>query len=247
MPTHHSPRLWVLSAVLFALVARGTAQTAIPLQAATATFNQIGFDVGAAIDGIGTGDSGWAIFDGSSTSAQTATFETVANAGFAGGTALMFSLVQAFTAEANAHTLGRFRLSFTTDARGTFTATSGSTLWTVLSPSALSAVSGATMTLLGDQSVLVSGALNHTDSYTFSAVTGATNITGFRLELLEHASLPNDGPGRQSGNIVLTELGVTATAVPEPAHGAAVAGLALLGFAALLRARTRQRQGSRAV
>ena len=50
--------------------------------------------------------------------------------------------------------------------------------------------------------------------YTVIAETSLTGITGVRLEAIEDASLPMDGPGMQAtnGNFVLSELEVYAEA-----------------------------------
>jgi serine/threonine-protein kinase len=79
--------------------------------------------------------------------------------------------------------------------------------WTTLDPQELRAVSGATLTKQADGSVLASGVLGTTDSYTIVAHTDLRGITALRVELLPHASLPNMGPGRHStGNPVISEI-----------------------------------------
>ena len=118
------------------------------------------------------------------------------------------------------HTLGRFRLSTTTDDRATFAdgLQNGGDVtanWTVLAPFNLVSVNGATMTVLTDNSILVGGPLTGIDVYTFSTNSAAVPVTGFRIELLLDGSLGNGGPGRASnGNFVLTEFAITA--IPEP-------------------------------
>jgi len=86
---------------------------AIPLQNATADFSQANFPVTAAIDGITTNKTGWAVQDlpGRSTCNRQAVFETKTPTGFTNGTILKFTLDQTYGGE---HTLGRFRLSVTT-------------------------------------------------------------------------------------------------------------------------------------
>jgi hypothetical protein len=214
----------------------------VTLQNATATFSQAGFPISATLDGtqgIGVAN-GWAlnpqILD------QTAAYETSADVVGALGTAFTFTLTQNF---GGSHTVGRFRLSVTSDARATFAdgLQSGGDVtasWTQLTPLTALATNGALLDIQGDNSVLaLHGGLNPNPPgsvYTITATTAQDNITGIRLEVLEHVSLPFSGPGRQptNGNFVLQELQVDAVAlVPEPASAA----LVMLGAATLLRRR----------
>ena len=135
--------------------------------------------------------------------------------------------------------LGRFRLSFTTDNRSLFAdgLSSGGDVtanWVELTPLSANSLNGSAMTIQGDNSILVSTASTPTtDTYTIVAETTATGITGFRLEAISDSSLPTQGPGRaDDGNFVLSELTIDAMAVPEPS---AVLLLALGGW--LLRRR----------
>ncbi len=197
----------------------------VVLQNATATFSQLiygQFTVGKAIDGV-TGDNlGWGVSpsDGGVPLAQTAAFETLADTpGFVGGTKLVFQLKQAFNVE---HGLGRFRLAVTTANRSTFadgnegTTSPGdvgaSGIWTVLTPSAQCSTAGTTMTVQGDQSILVAENDNVNVTYVVQATTTLTGITGVRLEVLKDPSLPFNGPGMQdlNGNFVLSEMTVRA-------------------------------------
>ncbi|MCA9181847.1 MAG: DUF1553 domain-containing protein, partial [Planctomycetales bacterium] len=82
------------------------------------------------------------------------------------------------------------------------------TPWHVLEPSAASALHGTQLEILADQSVLASGPIGEQNIYTLQAAQALPEITGFRLELLPHASLPKNGPGRANGNFVLTEFSV---------------------------------------
>jgi hypothetical protein len=214
----------------------------VALQDATATFSQTtfgGFPVSAAIDGILGGSNGWAIDPMEGTN-QTAVFQTVSNVGFAGGTMLTFTMDQLF----GSSTIGHFNLAVTTDTRSTYAdglAAGGNVTanWTILSPLSATSSNGATMTTLGDKSILVSGALPSTDIYTVAADTTLTGITGIRLVALTAPSLPSNGPGALStnGNFVLTEFQVDAVpAVPEPeTYAMLLAGLGLIGFTALRR------------
>jgi hypothetical protein len=203
----------------------------VGLQQGTATFSQGSLEVDEAINGIlaGTND-GWGIdpFEVN----QTAAFESTLDFGFAGGTILTFVLTHGYPVDP--HPLGRFRLSVTTDDRSLFAdgLDSGGDVtanWVVLNPLSASAI-GATLTILGDGSLLASGPSPAIDTYTVTAFTPLVGMTGIRVEALEDPSLPHNGPGRQpnNGNFVLTELTVDAAPVPEPASLCVWTGLALI-------------------
>ena len=203
-----------------------TTHAAIPLQNATATFSQTSFGgkpVGQAIDGSLGSDNGWAIYEGptdccgaipGSTNPQIAVFETASDISIAGGASLTITLQQLFTSAG--HNLGRFRLSATTDARSAFAdglASGGdvTAAWTVLAPLSANSTNGATLTILGDNSILAGGTNPATSTYTVNAFTPLVGITGFRLEVLADSSFPDSGPGRNgNGNFVLTEFQVDA-------------------------------------
>ncbi len=198
----------------FSAVIHGLAADVVGLQQATATFSQTGgnFSVTTAINGSAADNFGWAIFP--NISAQTAVFETTTNVGFATGSVLSFTLAQAYSNPG--HTLGRFRISVTKDDRSTFAdglASGGdiTAAWFVLDPNSIRSANGTTLTELADHSILASGSTPATDTYTFTARTTLTGITGVRLEALTNASLPFGGPGRFSGNgnFVLSEFGMS--------------------------------------
>ncbi|MCA9271019.1 MAG: hypothetical protein KDA41_21205, partial [Planctomycetales bacterium] len=69
-----------------------------------------------------------------------------------------------------------------------------------------------------DLSLLASGPAASVETYTITALTDLTAITGFRIEMLDDPSLPSGGPGRASnGNFVLLEFAVSHQAlIPEP-------------------------------
>jgi hypothetical protein len=93
-----------------------TATIQVPLQNATADFSQPDFPVAAAIDGMLTNKTGWAVEDlpGRRNRSRQAVFETKQALGFDGGTVLKFTLDQSY---GGGHMLGRFRLSATTTPR----------------------------------------------------------------------------------------------------------------------------------
>lgn len=206
----------------------------VTLQQPTATFSQSlsgDFSIARAIDGTSANGSGWGIQD--NIVAQTAVFETASDIGFAGGSKLDFTLTQSFLAYPP-HTLGRFRLSVTTDDRSSFAdgkPNDGDVTanWTVLEPVFVLSQNGATLSVLADHSILASGKAPDTDVYHVSALTQLAGISGVRLEVLEDPSLPFNGPGREplNGNFVLSEFQVGITSVPEPS----MLGLVVLSLA----------------
>ncbi len=196
----------------------------VALQNDTATFSQTtggSWLVSDTTDGnLGDGN-GWAIYENPGTSAQVAVWETASDLGYVAGTTLTFTLTMNYSSDAE-HTLGRFRLSYTTDARTEFAdgLSSGGDVtanWTVMVPTSQGSSGGTTLIVQGDNSILATGSSPATDVYTVTADIGAvTGITGFRLEVMEDASLPFNGPGREptNGNFVLTELEIDEVELP---------------------------------
>ena len=141
-----------------------------------------------------------------------------------GTTKLTFALDQNY-ASGLPLKLGKFKLSATTDDRDTFAdglAVGGDVdaNWVALHPTSVETLSGDTFNILPDGTILFSGGtpLANLDTYTVTALTQLQGITGFRLDVLSDGTLPGGGPGLHSdGNFVLSEFGVTALPVPEPA------------------------------
>ena len=94
--------------------------------------------------------------------------------------------------------------------------------WTVLAPTRLASKKHATMTVLPDRSVLVTGDKPNNDVYEVELATGLKGITAIRLEVLTDPSLPEGGPGRaplfQVGDFLLTEFQLAA-APPDDGAG----------------------------
>jgi hypothetical protein len=222
----------------------------VPLMNGTATFSQGPYGGGPyvpdmAIDGIfHTGNpccsNGWTIYriPGDFATDETAVWETVPDLGPGLLTFTMYFL------DPNAgHLLGRFRLSVTADDRSTYAdglSVGGDVTahWTVLRDLVVAGPAGMTFTALPDDSVLAGGPVAGQGTYEVTGVSTLSGITGMRLEVLEHPSLPADGPGfAANGNFVLTEIQLDATAIPEPG----TLPLLALTFAGLAFARRRMR------
>ncbi len=198
-------------------VKAGNQPTPVTLQQSTATFSQAqnGLYVYEAVDGITDGSyggyNGWATWNGSSAENHTAVWETSSDVN---ASQLDFALYHTWAAS---HSLGHFRLSYTTDDRSTFA--DGLTAngdvdanWTVLTGATISGTGGETFTILADNSILVSGNNPATTVYSVSFEGSFNGITGIRLEALTDASLPTGGAGRaNNGNWHLVEFTLDAT------------------------------------
>jgi hypothetical protein len=87
---------------------------------------------------------------------------------------------------------------------------SSAKIWNVLEPTIVVSRAGATLTRQPDGSVLASGTNTIPETYTITADTQLTGITGIRLEALSDAQLPGRGPGRaRNGNFALSEFQAT--------------------------------------
>ncbi len=81
------------------------------------------------------------------------------------------------------------------------------TEWTYIRPVEAVSAGAATLTVLDDASVLVSGARPDTDTYTLKFDNLPSGVSAFRIEALPHDSLPGKGAGRaDNGNFMLTEF-----------------------------------------
>ncbi len=91
------------------------------------------------------------------------------------------------------------------------------------------ATAGTPLTVVSVEPQGVVLALNKThgqnpqvDVITVVTQTAATDITGFRLELLADRRLPNQGPGRQDGSVMLSEFTATTAPLDKPDAAEAV-------------------------
>jgi hypothetical protein len=197
----------------------------VVLQNPTATFEQLvppySLSMSNTIDhvfaNVGLDFNGWAISPRQATE-PVAVWETAPNQrNLVGSAVLTFTLTFADIGSGKDYSLGKFRLSATTDDRSEFADGRGSdgdvtANWTELTPLTATAENGPTMTINPDNSILVSGTRSPTGTvYTITAETGLAGITGFRLETFQDSSLPGSGPGRfDDGNFLLTEFQVNA-------------------------------------
>jgi hypothetical protein len=79
--------------------------------------------------------------------------------------------------------------------------------WEVLVPERMSAASGASLTLLGEHSVLAGGTNAAKETYELTLRSPQSELTALRLEALPHAQLPGQGAGRATnGGFLLTAV-----------------------------------------
>ena len=194
-----------------------TKRRLVALQNPTAAFSQSGYPVSDTLDG--KYETGWAILGGIGAN-QQAVWETVTDVGEPGGTSLMFTLAHAISAQ---HGIGKFRLSVTTDDRDAFAnglPTEGQVAanWKVLTPLAVISNGGETFEIKDDNTILVGGANPASTTYTITAKTTLTGITGIRLETFTDAGFTAGGPGRYrgTGNFGLSEFRVEAMPLATP-------------------------------
>lgn len=207
--------LWLVGALFSSLAAAAP----VELQNGTATFSQGPFGGGPysptmAIDGVfytGTPccSNGWTIarFPGDLTTSEVAVWQTGSDVGPG-----LLTFTMYFLDPNPGHILGRFRWSVTTDKRSTYAdglPESGNVTanWTVLTSPVIQGPTGMSFTVLSDASILAGGAVPGQGLYQVTYETDLKHITGIRLEVLEDATLPTNGPGfAANGNFVLTEV-----------------------------------------
>lgn len=207
----HAAPLCLAMFALLLIAAPGFAQTPIALTTPQADFEQSGFEAALAVDGSLADLNGWSIDSGGSS--RTFTVETASDFDSTAGIRIRLYHRYGFDFR-----LGRFRLSYTTDARGTFGPTSGT--WTVLDSNVgtfSDALDTNTASAQGDGSWLVLAGGTSPADYLLDYPVLTTGITGFRLEAIVDPSLPTNGPGRAgNGNFILNEFEVTDEAPVTP-------------------------------
>jgi hypothetical protein len=89
--------------------------------------------------------------------------------------------------------------------------------WYPLKPADFKSAGGATLKRQDDESILVSGRVPASDTYTVTFEVPVRGATALRLEALTDDSLPKRGPGlAANGNFVLTDFKVARRTLAEP-------------------------------
>jgi hypothetical protein len=92
--------------------------------------------------------------------------------------------------------------------------------WTPITIERAESRGGAQLAVGKDGAILVTGTNGVSDEYAIEATTQLVGITGVRLEVIGHQSLPGGGPGRhKDGNFFLSGLRVRASAVGDESEG----------------------------
>jgi hypothetical protein len=197
-----------LLAAILALGCTGASAAPIAFRSAKATFvqHQAGYDFSPAtmIDGITTGQNGWAIStlaSGEQTRSQTALLTLDSPLDPAAKT-ITFKIYQNW---GSAETLGNFSLGYT--AVATPALAGHQTPFRLLG---FSATDGATLTSPGAGHLVAGGDNPATAVYTITVAVDAP-VTGIYLNAINdpHSGFATGGPGRSNygdGNFVITEL-----------------------------------------
>ncbi|MCS1409725.1 MAG: hypothetical protein M2R45_02909 [Verrucomicrobia subdivision 3 bacterium] len=82
----------------------------------------------------------------------------------------------------------------------------GRLIWEPVVPREVKSIEGASLRVLADRSVLVSGKNPESDSYEVTLSVDRNRVTGIRLEALTHPSLDEESLSRGGGNFVLTDF-----------------------------------------
>jgi len=216
----------------------GDTRTSIVINRAEAPHAQANYPIEHAFDG--KADTGWAI-DGNPAGINrdhSATFYFETPLELESTQPIEIRLDQQF---GNRHTLGNFRLRGVTlelpessvpeeERRERFFAEqfdrwtqdirARANPWQELAPIEMTAEKHTTLTRLEDNSILAEGDLPNNDVYHLKMRSSAEGITGLRLEVLPHESLPGGGPGRgvilAEGDFLLTGVKVSASSWNAP-------------------------------
>ncbi len=200
----------------------------VSLQNATATFHQGNFgNVGQTIDGNST--AGGMGFFNNRTSNTIVAYETAVDISGAGE--LTFSIAQNLGA---GHTIQRFRLSVTDADRSLFAnglpasgaespagdVTTGPGNWTLIDPTSVLSINGATATIDANGIVTVSGLNPAHDTFVIKGSNPLGNVTGVRLEVLPGGNgvvgRSLGAPHNSNGNAVITEFSTSFAAGVGP-------------------------------
>lgn len=84
--------------------------------------------------------------------------------------------------------------------------------WETLSAVEAKTRSGSALAVQSDQAILATGEAAETDVYTVKWRLNDKGVTTLRLEVLADETLPGQGPGRASGNFVLSDVKLTVKA-----------------------------------
>lgn len=253
-----SGRTLATLAILGPLALAGTATSeagarTVPLQNATATYTQPGpirpelWGPSNTIDGRVSGSfTSWATVNrdidpgGDPNLSEAIVWETRTDLTLDGRLPLEFRLHFKDGVPIGNRGLGRFKISYTTDPRDRFAdglANGGDVVanWTTIDLVGLFSDSGETFETLEDGSVLVQPGTGTAPTYQATALLAVADITGFRLDALQHPSLPFGGPGAGGvggdpidlQNFHLSEFEVHAVPVPAalPLLATAMGGL----------------------
>jgi hypothetical protein len=227
------PLICVASVALTPLVAKAQALT---FSSASASFTQIDHSAAQMINGVLSGENGWAIFRSRGQPDETLTESALfvlESAMPAGAYDLTVTVHHNFSVQQ--HLLGHFAFGYVTNLAPTLASD-----FAALPVLTAASLNGSSFSLLPSGEVLAGGPLPAEDVYTIGArLTSPVPVTGILLRAINDGStgLPTGGPGRASnGNFVISEFEVSAVAVPEPGTWA----LSLVGLLAVRAAVTRR-------
>ncbi|GIW88788.1 MAG: hypothetical protein KatS3mg108_3112 [Isosphaeraceae bacterium] len=220
---------YVVTGVRLALeTADGRSVSVVPIESVEADYCQDGFTPAGVLDADRA--TGWAIDDGSGRLNRRRVLTLALREPIpAGAGRLHVVLEQNYGGR---HTLGRFRMSVRGRPKPVDPGLSEARLrarhleerqreweaslttadWVALAPTKVLSRKHATMEVMEDASVLVSGDKPNNDVYELEVEipAGAEPVTGLRIEALTHPSHPEGGPGRAPlfsvGDFILTEV-----------------------------------------